>query len=418
MNFVRTSQTHPLQIAAVSASSSYGRIGITFCPGKHDLFAHTGAWERDLALDLDAIAKWGAKLVLTLVETAELTALKVPHLGQEVQRRGMAWCHLPIADYSIPDEEFEQQWASQGPGIRDKLRNGNNILIHCKGGLGRAGMMAARLLVELGMDPEEAIQSVRQVRKGAIETPAQLALVRRTVPIPASEQVIRANAPPIDTTTMQRVGGQLGTNPAGIFQDNNGRRYYVKTLESPAHALNELIAARLYQLAGAPTLNYVSTKAPDQIATEWVELDKKNVAHLSESERKQAQQWFGVHAWTANWDAGGYDGDNQGVVDGKVLTLDVGGALVFRAHGDPKGKAFGIHVNELEKLQNSNGNPHAARLFADMNPDDIEQAIMRVVQIPDEKIRKVIIDCGGSHELVEKMIARKANMEQHLLKDS
>jgi hypothetical protein len=33
------------------------------------------------------------------------------------------------------------------------------------------------------MDHEEAIHSVRRVRKGAIETPSQLALVRRTVPI-------------------------------------------------------------------------------------------------------------------------------------------------------------------------------------------------------------------------------------------
>src|SRR5512142_1305250 len=199
---------------------------------------------------------------------------------------------------------------------------------------------------------------------------------------------------PIDTTTLQRVGGQLGTNPAGIFQDDSGRRYYVKTLESAAHARNEMIAAALYQLAGAPTLNYVPTQAPDQIATEWVALDKKCVAHLDASERKQAQQWLGVHAWTANWDAAGFDGDNQGVVNGQVLTLDVGGALAFRAHGDPKGKAFGTRVDELDLLRSEADNPHAARLFADMAPDEIDQAIMKVAQIPDEQIRKVIFDNG------------------------
>ncbi|WP_446811764.1 hypothetical protein ACH50O_09425 [Methylomonas sp. 2BW1-5-20] len=221
---------------------------------------------------------------------------------------------------------------------------------------------------------------------------------------------MNADTPMIDTTAMQRIGGQLGTNPAGIFQDGNGRRYYVKTLESPAHARNELIAAKLYQLAGAPTLTYINTKAPEQIATEWVELDKKCIAHLSESERKQAQQWFAVHAWTANWDAAGFNGDNQGVVNGKVLTLDVGGALAFRAQGDPKGKAFGIRVDELDVLRSDDGNPHAIKLFADMNADDIKQAIMVVVQIPDEKMRRVIIDNGGSHALAEKMIARKADM--------
>lgn len=179
----RTSQTHPLQIPEVVASPSHGRIGITFCPGKHDLFAHTGAWERDLGIDLDAITAWGARLVLTLVEPAELKTLKVPQLGHEIMHRGIAWRHLPIADYSVPSRAFEEQWLTDGREIREMLRRGEDVLVHCKGGLGRAGMIAARLLAELGMDPEEAIRAVRRARKGAIETPSQLALVRRTVPI-------------------------------------------------------------------------------------------------------------------------------------------------------------------------------------------------------------------------------------------
>lgn len=42
MSGVRTSHTHPLQIAEVRVSASHGRIGITFCLGKHDRFACTG----------------------------------------------------------------------------------------------------------------------------------------------------------------------------------------------------------------------------------------------------------------------------------------------------------------------------------------------------------------------------------------
>lgn len=226
---------------------------------------------------------------------------------------------------------------------------------------------------------------------------------------------MNANRLPIDTATLLRVGGQLGSNPAGIFQDNDGRRYYVKTQESPAHARNEMIAAKLYQLAGAPTLTYVHTTAPDQIATEWVELDKKCVAHLGDSERKQARQWFGVHAWTANWDAAGFNGDNQGVVSGKVLTLDVGGALAFRAQGDPKGKAFGTRVDELDVLRTDESNPHAVKLFGGMTAADIEQAIRLVIRIPDERIRRIIRDYGGGGTLAEKMIARKADMAKRLL---
>ena len=184
MKTARTSETHPLQIAEVCASESHGRIGITFCPGKHDRFALTGAWARDLATDVQVIAEWGARLVLTLVEQRELVALEVPHLGREVQRRGMEWRHLPIADHSIPSDEFEAEWETRGRELRALLRDGASVLVHCKGGLGRAGMIAARLLVELGVGPEEAIRRVRSVRQGAIETSSQLAVVRRTVAIP------------------------------------------------------------------------------------------------------------------------------------------------------------------------------------------------------------------------------------------
>ncbi len=221
-------------------------------------------------------------------------------------------------------------------------------------------------------------------------------------------------AAPLDVTRLQKLASQLGSNPGGIYQTEDGQRFYVKMLESVAHARNEFIAAQLYQLAGAPCLTYLVTTAADQIATRWVELDKRCVAHLDQNERAQAQQWFGVHAWTANWDAAGFHGDNQGVAAGTVLTLDVGGALSFRAQGDPKGKAFGPHVMELERLRNDPDNPHCCALFAQMSPAQLARAIDVVVSIPDTDIRATIRAHQGSEKLVEKMIARKADMASYL----
>jgi hypothetical protein len=226
--------------------------------------------------------------------------------------------------------------------------------------------------------------------------------------------MIAMNENVIDTATMQKVGGQMGSNPAGVYRDENGRRFYVKSLETPAHARNEIIAAKLYQLAGAPTLTYVSAKEPNQIATEFVELDKKHVSRLGDSERRQAQRWLGVHAWTANWDAAGFDGDNQGVVEGVVTTLDVGGALEFRAQGDPKGKAFGASVREIDTLRKDSDNPHAVKLFGDMTPVEINESIAVVIRVPDVSIRRVVAQNGGSIALAEKMIARKADLAKRL----
>lgn len=63
------------------------------------------------------------------------------------------------------------------------MRAGFSIVVHCKGGLGRAGTIAARLMIELGIAPDTAVTRVRQVRPGAIETSAQLAYVKRQKPI-------------------------------------------------------------------------------------------------------------------------------------------------------------------------------------------------------------------------------------------
>ena len=133
----------------------------------------TGHWNRDLALDLDKIGAWGARAIVTLLEPRELIDLRVKSLGDEVRRRHMQWVHLPIRDGSVPDQEFETHWGQRGEELRAMLCDGHNILIHCRGGLGRAGTISARLLIELGMHPAEAIGSVRVVRKGAIDTSEQ-----------------------------------------------------------------------------------------------------------------------------------------------------------------------------------------------------------------------------------------------------
>jgi ADP-ribosyl-[dinitrogen reductase] hydrolase len=97
----------------------------------------------------------------------------VEGLGEEVLRRKLLWFHLPIVDVSIPDQRFEEKWGAAGEELRSILRNGSDELVHCRGGLGRAGTIASRLLIELGMAPETAIARVRAVRPGAIETQAQ-----------------------------------------------------------------------------------------------------------------------------------------------------------------------------------------------------------------------------------------------------
>lgn len=179
----RTSETHPLEIAVLKIAPDTGRIGITFCPGKKDETSLTGPWDRDLDADLDVIRDWNAAAVVTLMEPHELRRLQVLGLGEGVRARHMDWLHLPIPDVSIPGPRFETAWRTAGYGLRRRLFSGFNILLHCRGGLGRAGMIAARLHTEINADARFAIRAVREVRPGAIETAGQEHYVRCVWPI-------------------------------------------------------------------------------------------------------------------------------------------------------------------------------------------------------------------------------------------
>jgi ADP-ribosylglycohydrolase/protein-tyrosine phosphatase len=172
---MKTSLTDPLRIAVVSPPSLPGVIGLTLCPGKKD---PNRGWNRDLDVDFAVIREWGAEVVITLLERHELEFLDVTAMPDVAARLGLKWLHLPIRDVWVPDAQFEALWLTAGRELRKVLRRGVSLLIHCRGGVGRSGMIAARLLVELGMDAQAAIDAVRHARPGAIETREQELHVR------------------------------------------------------------------------------------------------------------------------------------------------------------------------------------------------------------------------------------------------
>ncbi len=178
----KTSRSHPIRIDSVTVPGG-GRIGMTFCPGKKQVHSISGPWDRDLETDLRVIVDWGAKVLVTSLEEHEFEELAVHDLGDRAESLGLEWHYLPIWDGCVPDHQFESDWVYAGHRLRELLRNGQDIVIHCKGGLGRTGTIAARLLIEFGLNPDEAIKEVRASRPGAIETSSQEQYVRQCVPV-------------------------------------------------------------------------------------------------------------------------------------------------------------------------------------------------------------------------------------------
>lgn len=137
------------------------------CPGKD------GASEADLQLLLGS----GAAAVVSLVNNDELAMLGVADLGKRLQAAGIRWFHLPIEDDHAPDAAFEQVWLSAGPAIHALLDQGALVTIHCRGGTGRTGLIAARLLLERGMSLADASAAVKAVRPKALGLPVHIAYI-------------------------------------------------------------------------------------------------------------------------------------------------------------------------------------------------------------------------------------------------
>lgn len=169
----RTSLSHPLRIATLPLLQ--GRLGITLCPGKKQQAAVSGTWDRDLDIDLAAIRAWGATQLVTLIEDHEFDELDVRALPERALAHGLSWHHMPIQDQCAPDAGFEPLWQKALPILEAALQSGQGVVVHCKGGLGRAGTVAARLLLELSpeLGVSDAMQAVRNVRPGAIESRTQ-----------------------------------------------------------------------------------------------------------------------------------------------------------------------------------------------------------------------------------------------------
>ena len=236
------SHNSPLQLGQVPVGPRLGTVGFTICPGKKQGNSFSGHWQRDMDIDLDAIRRWGAAAVVTLMPMDELHAVQADGIGDACEARGMEWYHLPITDVDVPDASFEAAWRYAGLRLRAHLRQGLNVLVHCRGGLGRSGTIAARLLVELGWSPAEAIKAVRAQRKGAIETAAQEQYVRQ-LPGAVPEDRDACDAKVLGCVLGGAVGDAFGYAVEFDRWSTIQRKYGAKGLQQPVLRGGELVVS-------------------------------------------------------------------------------------------------------------------------------------------------------------------------------
>lgn len=146
-------------------------ICLSAFPGRE----HTNVFSIDLMEEFfDFLDSNRYRSLVSLVEVHEFDQfISYPKFEEKIGKRNFSWFFHPLKDMTAPDEIFRERFFETQSHLLENLRSGKKIAIHCKGGLGRSGTIAALLLRHLGFSVEKSIELVRKSRPGAIETEEQ-----------------------------------------------------------------------------------------------------------------------------------------------------------------------------------------------------------------------------------------------------
>jgi protein-tyrosine phosphatase len=113
----------------------------------------------------DEIADWqaaGLTDVISLLEDGEIRDLELAREAELVQRAGLAFYRFPIPDRGVPASAATAQtlWSQ----LATRIQEGRSIGIHCRAGIGRSGLTATGVLLQLGLPESEAWLRVSKAR--------------------------------------------------------------------------------------------------------------------------------------------------------------------------------------------------------------------------------------------------------------
>lgn len=208
-----------------------------------------------------------------------------------------------------------------------------------------------------------------------------------------------------------------GGTAGAVYQDTEtGVKWMVKFNGSEDAVRNEVLSAKLYNLAGveAPDLHAIVIDGRPALASRMVD-GISEVDAVTLAKTASVQEGFAVDAWLANWDVAGMDYDNTVLIGGRALRIDVGGALRYRAVGGLKGNAFGDLVGEFESMRDASLNRQSADVFGRITQAQLEAGAVKVLRVQDDAIRALVARYGPTdpeeaRKLADRLIARKADV--------
>ncbi len=110
-----------------------------------------------------ALDRTGAAVLVCLNEAHELGD-RYPDYVAWLRSAGPRARWNPVPDLGAPAVELATAWAT---AVSADLDAGRSVLVHCGAGMGRAGTLAAAVLIVRGLTVDEAVAVVAAARPGA-----------------------------------------------------------------------------------------------------------------------------------------------------------------------------------------------------------------------------------------------------------
>ncbi len=123
----------------------------------------------------DEITTWRrdhVDTICSLLTPEEEKDLDIVAEAAQAKAQGMKFLSFPILDRHVPKSEGKLTQTLQK--LEAELDGGRNVVLHCRQGVGRTGLVAACLLLTKGLDPESAVKRISAARGVSVpETPEQ-----------------------------------------------------------------------------------------------------------------------------------------------------------------------------------------------------------------------------------------------------
>lgn len=71
---------------------------------------------------------------------------------------------FPLEDRSVPNEIQTKELKELARQLTQKINQNEKVIVHCRGGIGRAGMLCAAILIEQGIRKDEVIEKISKAR--------------------------------------------------------------------------------------------------------------------------------------------------------------------------------------------------------------------------------------------------------------